>query len=571
MDGANRRDGAGRQAGNGLCEVLVVGAGPVGLSLAIELGLRSVNVQLIERELTRGPQPRAKTLNMRSLEHFRRWGVADAVRAASPVPSSLPTDVVFQTRLFGSHIATIPSIYFRGNTHADDPRFNEPSEWVTQNVVEQVLMDKARSLPSVTVRRGMELVSLDLQGDSVSAILRGSGGEEVVEALYLAGCDGARSIVREELGIKLSGRHAFAANYNVILRIPELDHNYPEPHGIMHWILNPDSPAIVGPVGENWYLAKQLAPGVTSLSDEELKQAVTGAFGRELDYEVVVVDPWYAHQLIADSYRQGHVFLAGDACHLHPPFGGYGMNMGIADGVDLGWKLAAVVQGWGGEDLLDSYEIERRRVHEWTIAEAVENYRLVSNELHRPGLEDVGPEGDELRDRLGKELIEQKQREFHTIGLVLGYHYAGSAVIACTDELPAPETEAYDPKPLCGALAPHVWLSPGRSLYDAFGLDFTLLDTTGGAGGAERLESVAATLDVPLTTLMLDDEAVRDLYGRALTLVRPDQHIAWRGENVDAAEARRIWDVVTGRATRSLAPPAQAAVLDGPGAVGVQA
>ena len=537
-------------------DVLVVGAGPVGLCLAIELGLRGVSVRLIEREPARGPQPRAKTLNMRSLEHFRRWGVADAVRAASPIPSDLPTDVVFQTRLFGWHIATIPSIYFRGNTCAHDPRFNEPSEWIPQNVVEGELKRKAQSLPNVRLDFGVELASLSSGADDVEAVVRErDGAQERILARYLVGCDGARSRVRESIGVKLSGRHAYAANYNVILRIPELDAGYPGPRGIMHWIINAESPAIVGPVGEYWYLAKQLPPGVTSLNDEELEAAVAGAFGRKLDFEVVVVDPWYAHELIADSYRVGRVFLAGDACHLHPPFGGYGMNMGIADAVDLGWKLAGVLQGWAGDGLLESYEFERRRVHEWTISEAVENYRLVSNELLRPGLEQAGQEGEAVRERLAVELVRNKQREFHTIGLVLGYHYAGSPVIACDDALPPPSAEAYDPKPLCGALAPHLWLAPGDSLYDQFGSGYTLLASTDAEdAGVEAFRAAAAELSIPLTVLRSASEELRQTYGRSLTLIRPDQHIAWRGTKVGEAEARHVWHVVTGQDT----PPRRA-------------
>jgi 2-polyprenyl-6-methoxyphenol hydroxylase-like FAD-dependent oxidoreductase len=530
-------------------DVLVVGAGPIGLSLAIELGLRGISVRLIERETARGPQPRAKTLNMRSLGHFRRWGVADAVRAASPIPADLPTDIVFQTRLFGWHITTIPSIYFRGNVRAGDPRFNEPSEWIPQNVVERVLKEKVRSLESVRAEFGAELISLSPTADDVEAVVKGQdGAEERIRTRYVAGCDGARSRVRESIGVKLSGRHAYAANYNVILRIPELDANYPHPHGIMHWIINPESPAIVGPIGEHWYLAKQLPAGATSLSHEELAAAVANAFGRPLDFEVVVVDPWYAHELIADRYRVGRVFLAGDACHLHPPFGGFGMNMGISDAVDLGWKLGAVLQGWAGDPLLDSYEFERRRVAEWTITEAVENYRLVSNELVRSGLEEAGPEGEAIRERLAVELVKNKRREFHTIGLVLGYHYSGSPVVARDDAPPLPSAEVYDPKPLCGALAPHLWLAPGRSLYDEFGSGFTLIDTAGGEDGSTAaLETAAHRSGVPLKILKLTTMEMRHLYGESLTLIRPDQHIAWRGSHTTEVEARDIWGLVTGR------------------------
>jgi hypothetical protein len=315
----------------------------------------------------------------------------------------------------------------------------------------------------------------------------------------------------------------------------------------MHWIINADSPAVMGPIGPHWYLAKQLAPGVAALTDTEIKACVTGAVGREVDYEVITVDPGYAHELIADRYRVGRIFLAGDACHLHPPFGGYGMNMGIGDAVDLGWKLDAVLAGWAGEALLDSYQIERRRVHEWTIEEAVENYRVLSNDLLKPGLEQAGAEGAEIRRQVAHEVLAQKTREFHTIGLVLGYHYGGSPVIACDDGLAPPQAECYVPKAKCGALAPHFWLSPGVSLYDRFGAGFTLIDTTGGEAAARTLEAAAETLAIPLEVLALDTQPAIELYARALTLVRPDGHIAWHGASATPAMAHDVLHRVTGR------------------------
>lgn len=529
-------------------DVLIVGAGPVGLSLAIELGLRGRDVVLVERELARGPQPRAKTLNMRSLEHFRRWGVADAVRAASPLPADLPCDVVFQTRLFGKHIATLPNIYFRGSSHADDPRFSEPSEWIPQHLVEDVLRAKVASLPNVVVHQGCELIDFEEDGDSVVILLKAAERADFrVRAAYLVGADGARSTVRERLGVSMRGRYAYAANFNMVLRIPELDRRPPQPRGLMHWTINADSPAVMGPIGGLWYVAKQLGAGVSGLSDDEIRDCVTAAVGRPVDYEVVTVDPWYAHELIADSYRAGRVFLAGDACHLHPPFGGYGMNMGICDAVDLGWKLDAVLAGWGGDALLDSYEFERRRVHEWTIQEAVENYRVLSSELLRPGLEEDGPAGEAVRREVADEVVAQKRREFHTIGLVLGYHYGGSPAIAGDDLLPPPSAQSYIPEVKCGALAPHLWLAPGVSLYDRFGPGFTLIDTNDGRGGGQLLAAAAKLCRAPLTVLTLDDPHVIAHYGRGLTLVRPDEHIAWHGEAIDEDEAARVMRIVSGR------------------------
>jgi hypothetical protein len=307
----------------------------------------------------------------------------------------------------------------------------------------------------------------------------------------------------------------------------------------------------MGPIGDLWYVAKQLPEGVSSMTAEEVRTFVTAAIGREVEFELLTEDLWYAHELIADRYRKGRVFLAGDACHLHPPFGGYGMNMGIGDAVDLGWKLDAVLNGWAGPALLDSYEFERRRVHQWTIDEAVVNYKLLSQQLLRPGLEDDTPAGDQIRSALAEQVIAQKRREFHTIGLVLGYHYSGSPVIACDDNLPAPSAEHYDPVALCGALAPHFWLAPGVSLYDRFGQGFTLLDRTRDGHGAAQFRIAAKALGIPFHVLDIDGADAARLYGSRLTLVRPDEHIAWCGDTVDPPTALRILEIVTGRAARA--------------------
>lgn len=529
-------------------DVVIVGAGPVGLSLALELGLRGRSVILLERASSRGPQPRAKTLNMRSLEHFRRWGIADAVRAASPIPSDLPRDVVFQTRLFGHPIATLENIYFRGGSCDADPRFCEPSEWIPQHVVEDVMRARLAELGNVSILYGHAFVAFDDDGDGVTVEARGpDDGHLRIRAAWLVGADGARSDVRAQCGIEMRGRHAFAANYNMVLHIPELDRSPPHPRGLMHWIINADSPAVMGPIGPNWYLAKQLPPGVPALDDAEIRACVAGAVGRDVDFEILSRDPWYAHELIADRYRQGRVFLAGDACHLHPPFGGYGMNMGIADAVDLGWKLDAMLAGWGGDALLDSYEVERRRVHLWTIDEAIENYRLLSADLLQPGLEDDGPAGAALRDALAEQIVDQKRREFHTIGLVLGYHYGGSPVIAGDDDLPPPSTEEYEPMAKCGALAPHVWLAEGVSLYDRFSTGFTLIDTGADDDAALPILHAASALGIPVQHLPLESDAVAGLYGCGLVLVRPDQHIAWHGGALERASAVAMLETVSGR------------------------
>lgn len=527
-------------------DVLVVGGGPVGLSLSLALGLRDNRVIMIERDGSRGPQPRAKTLNMRSLAHLRRWGIADAVRAASPTPEDLPTDIIFQTRLYGRHIATLPNIYFRGNSHSNDPRFCEASEWIPQHIVEDVIREKTQQLRCVDQRYGTELLDFVQDADGVTSRLRTEGGISSVRTKFIVGADGGSSGVRDAVGGKLEGRYAYDCNYNMVLRIPELNQNPPENRGIMHWLINEDSPGIMGPIGDLWYVAKKLPRGVSGMTDDEIGEYLTGIVGKKVDFEVMALDPWFAHELISDTYRDRRAFIAGDACQLRPPFGGYGMNMGIGDAADLAWKLDAVLHKWGGEQLLESYEQERRQVHKWVIEEAVANYAVLSADLLRADLEADTPAGDAARAALAEEAVAQKRSEFHTIGLVLGYHYGGSPVIDGGDDLPAPETEEYDPVAVPGKLAPHLWLEPGLSLYDHLGPGMTLLIKQSGRDSAAAFQAAAGRLGVPLTILELPGDAGK-LYPKALTLARPDEHVAWMGEHADESEAEEVLQLVTGQ------------------------
>lgn len=528
-------------------QVLIVGAGPVGLSLAIELGMRGIEVMLVERRARVGAQPRAKTTNVRSMEHMRRWGVADALRAAAPLPPDYPTDVVFSTTLFGRTLTVIENAF--SGAKRRDPRFPEPAQWVPQYTVEEVLRERISRLPSVRLRLGVALEEVTQSGSDVTATVgdETAGTRDTVRAQYLVGADGARSRVRELIGAHMQGDHAFAFNYNVILRIPELEHTPPAQRAIMYWLVNPGSPAVMGPLDRDgkWAFGIMLPPGVRAMEDDEIIRRVHAAMGRPLDVEILTRDAWAAHRLIADRYRDRRILLAGDACHLHPPFGGYGMNLGIADGVDLGWKLAAMLEGWGGEGLLDSYEAERRPVHLRTIAEAVQNFRVLSDHLLKDNLDDDTPEGERARAAVAAEIVATKTREFSTLGVVLGSRYAGSPVMVDDGSAPPAEhTSEYEPSAHPGCLAPHAWLDDGTSLYDHFSLGYTLLLLDGSAGPlAGRIRDATGSAGVPLAVLDLREAGLAGLYQAPLALIRPDQFVAWRGGDADPA---RLMDILRG-------------------------
>ncbi len=531
-------------------QVLVVGAGPVGLALALELGLRGIAVIVVEQLSRAGAQPRAKTTNARTMQHMRRWGLAEKLRDAAPLPRDYPTDIAFVTKVFGRRLALIENAF--AGAKVRDPRFPEAAQWMPQYIVEAVLRERLGELASVELRSGQRFAALEQLDSGVAATIEDdqTGERRTLRVSYVVGADGARSRVREAIGARMEGDHAFGLNYNVVLRIPELAVEPPTPRAIMYWVLNPQSPCVITPLHPDiWALGIMLPPGVKEVADADLLRRLDLALGRPVDAEILTRDVWAAHRLIASHYRDRRVFLAGDACHLHPPFGGYGMNLGIADAVDLGWKLAATIEGWGGPGLLDSYQIERQPLHVRTIEEAVANYRVLSEHLLKANLEDATSEGDRLRAALEQDILAAKSREFHTLGVVLGSRYATSPIIVDDDSLPPEEHHSrFEPSAHPGCLAPHAWLPDGSSLYDHLGAGYTLLRT--GPAETDAIRDDAAEIGLPLTMLDLCGAGIGSLYEAPLALIRPDQHVAWRGSGLDAG----VLDIVRGAQPMAIRP-----------------
>lgn len=512
-------------------EVLIVGAGPVGLSLAIELGLRGVRATLVERNSRTGAAPRAKTTNVRTRTHLRRWGISKKLADASPFGVDYPNDMLFVTRLTGDRLARFSNAFNASPERSDD--YPEHAQWIPQYTLEKVLLEHASTLSTIDLRFGTGFVTAVQDAGGVTATIEGrEGGTRSIRARYLIGADGARSTVRDLIGAKMVGTYGLSRHSNIIFRAPGLAQAHAHGPAVVYWQIGVDGVSAVGPMDQDdvWFFSSGLAEG-QSLSSEEAAALIVQRTGVDLPYEILSADAWVASELLSDAYRDGRMFLAGDAAHLHPPFGGYGMNMGFGDAVDLGWKIAAVVQGWGGPELLDSYEAERRPVHKAVLAEAMANHAIVGARFP-PALEDATPEGAAIRSQISATIQATKGREFHTLGTVLGLGYETSPIVV-EDGTPPPvhDGQTYRPSARPGQLAPHAWLEDGRSLYDAFGPGFTLI-----AGDLALAADVSAAQDeanglgVPLTVVRPAGVPVKDLYGAHLALIRPDQHVAWRGD-----------------------------------------
>jgi 2-polyprenyl-6-methoxyphenol hydroxylase-like FAD-dependent oxidoreductase len=505
--------------------VLIAGGGPVGVATAVELAHHGIASVIIERrEEVSWLRPRAKTTSARTMEHFRRWGLADELRQAAPLPVAWSDEAVFCTSLLGREITRIGGCF--GLDLAGSDLVAECGQQVPQPVVEHVLREAVSQSPMAHLVTGMQVV----------AARESAAGAEVDVTDHL-GCEGARSVVRDAIGALYEGIEASRPNFNIVFRAPGLGGRVPHGPAIHYWVLNPEQPGLVGrlDLDETWWCIAQGVDVETGEADPE--RLVHNLVGGEVPVSVLATDAWLARMLLVDRYSSRRLFLAGDAAHQNPPWGGHGFNTGIGDAVNLGWKMAAVLNGWAPEELLSSYESERRPVAALTIEEAARNMATLAPELADRRLIGSDDEFAEARPTVAAAIHATKTGEFHSLELTLGYDYAESTIVVAEDP---PEVDtatsgeaSYDPTAAPGHRLPHHWVAPGDSLYDRLGTEFTLLgDLSRPVVG--RLVEEARSLDVPLSLVDVRGEEWRDRFGADLVLVRPDQHVAWRGNHLDA-------------------------------------
>jgi 2-polyprenyl-6-methoxyphenol hydroxylase-like FAD-dependent oxidoreductase len=526
-------------------EVLVVGAGPVGLTLAMDLAWRGVAVTVLElRASGEPPSVKCNHVSARSMEVFRRLGVARALRDAG-LPPDYPNDVAYRTTAVGLELARIPIPCRRDRytaTGGPDTWWPtpEPPHRINQIYLEPILFNHATAMPGLRILNRTRLAGFtqDERGVTATAESLDGGGEIEIACDYLVGCDGARSAVRRAIGAAFHGDAVVQRVQSTYVRAPDLLGRMSAGPAWATFSLNPRRSGNMYAIDgrETWLVHNYLRPDETdfeAVDRDACLRAILGV-GPEFAYEVLSKEDWIGRRLVADRFRDRRAFICGDAAHIWVPMAGYGMNAGIADAVNLSWMLAGVLRGWAAPALLDAHEAERLPITEQVSRHAMDHATALAKQRGAvpAEVEAPGPEGDAARDAVGRAAYALNVNQYCCGGLNFGYFYDASPIIAYDGE-EAPGYGMYDftPSTVPGCRTPHLWLRDGRSLYDAAGPGYTLLRFDPRAE-VEGLMRAAAVRGVPLSVLDVDAEGAAVLYPRRLVLSRPDGHVAWRGDAV---------------------------------------
>ncbi len=532
-------------------QVLIVGAGPVGLTLAIDLGKRGVDCILIEKNEAPLGYPKMERCNPRTMEIFRRLGLADTIRAAGyppdwPMDSYLVFDLM-RPPLFKMYYPSVAEAKARRDATNDGTLPLEPYQIISQYTLEPLLKSAVEKIPSVAVKFGHEFLSFAEEPGGVTVQVRTANGETIaIDAQYAVGCDGGSSAVRKQLGFKMEGEPNIREMRQALFHCPELYDKVPAPrarhyHRVDdHWTL-----MIVQDSRQHFTLHAVVE------QDEDMAMLFEKIVGTPVKYEMLHCAKWTQRLLLAEHYMQGRVFIAGDAAHLVIPTGGLGMNTGVGDAIDVSWKLAATLQGWGGPKLLQSYEPERRRIGAINVEASGRGTagRAKWRDAYLPNVEHDTPAGRAALEHLMTIAREEAPKSFRVVGAELGYRYTDSPVICEAAGGPLPNIDKYVPTSWPGARLPHVWLEPGKlSVHDLIGDGYTLLRLGRIKDDASDVQKAFSAIGAPFSLLDIDSDAARKVYGTDYVLVRPDLHVAWRG---NAPPNGRVARVVTGHeATR---------------------
>ncbi|MGE0805750.1 MAG: FAD-dependent monooxygenase [Burkholderiaceae bacterium] len=536
--------------------VLIVGAGPIGLGMALELAYRR-NASIVVEQ---GAEPdggvilaKATGLNERSLELLRRWGLSDAI-ARFDYPDDLPMTTFYCTALNGKLLGADPRPSIRDRPIPPfSPVKRRPCP---QHLLDPLLTQAARRTGMTTIRFGSRLETLQQNEQGVTARIRdaASGGSYTIRARFAVACDGAGSTVRRLLGIPFPGRD-LGDSISAIVRIPDFRRHAEVGRGARYMFIGANgtwSNLLAMNGSDVWRLVLMGPDAALEPNEAQMAAAIRRALGREdLPFEILRLGRWRRSQCLAERYRAGRVMLAGDAAHTMSPTGGHGLNTGFGDVFSLGWMLDAMLHGWGGEHLLDAYGAERRPIAFRNGEISSENFSRWLGATDFSRVFDESPGGDAERERIGRELSASLQQEWFSVGVAMGYRYEGSPIVV-NDGTPAPpdEISSYTQTARPGHRAPHAWLTDGRSTIDLFGRGFVLLRFGGPADDVEPLIAAAHRHGVPVSVVDIDVPEIATLYERRLVLVRPDGHVAWRGDELPGDPLELI-DVVRGAGGRS--------------------
>lgn len=531
--------------------VLIAGGGPIGLLVAIEMHERGVPSVLVERGLEPTAFPKMDITNVRSMEHLRRLGIADDVWKIA-VPSDHNFDVVYCTRQSEWETARFPyaspdEMRARSRARNDGTQAAEPYMRLAQSKLERLLRKKVDASNVVQARWGVELTSLEQDDDGVTSTLRNieTGQEEQVRSQYVAGCDGGGSVVRESLGFPLVGEFNVGRLYMIHFRSTDMD--LLQRFGQSWHVQSPACTLIAQDDVDEWTAHLPLPPG-TDESKLDPHAKLIEALGREFDFEVLLASLWSPHLVTATRYGQGRVWLAGDSAHQLIPTGGYGMNTGVVDAANLSWKLAAAVQGWGGQTLLDSIDAEQRPVGVRSVRGSRLNMQVrieigMAYVTQFLGCHADDETGVRLRREFGRKILDLGNDENESFGIELGHSYWDSPVIYQEQWKPDDPKLTYTPTTLPGHRLPHLFVDDAP-VFNKLGMGFTLLCMTDGLD-VSGFEKAAAERAVPLSVVQLRCDNARKIYERDLILVRPDQHVCWRN-NEPPWDAGVILDRVRG-------------------------
>ena len=525
--------------------VIIIGAGPIGMNLALDLALRQVQCLIIEKNFSTSKHPQGNTHNLRTMEHYRKLGLADKIREVG-LPLDHSGDAVFVTRINSHELCriNIPTLRDRIKNGSDDLKIGpETFQRASQMFVEKILKDEIDKSKFIDVRFGWSMETFSQSNGNVTLEIRNLKNNKVerLTSDYLVGCDGAQGKIRKTLGIKYIGKSGDEVDF-MMGRMLSIYFESPDLYKIMKtdppWqfhSMNSDGRAsIVALDGKGKFLTWAKLGRDEDPNKVDPLSYIYQAFGQEVPVKLISALPWQAGlSLVAEKYQEGRILLAGDAVHLFTPTGGFGMNTGIGDVDNLGWKLAAICKGWGTVSLIETYETERRPV---AIRNLAQSYALAEakSSLQVPnGIEKSGSEGEKIRRELSNSILEKLKEEYFCLGIQLGARYDDSPIIINEDNL-LPDSSPYDYTPTShpGGRAPHAWLEDGSPLFDHFSNGFTLLKLGTVNINTDSFVNRAANLRIPLVLYENTSKDLFRLYKYNLVLIRPDQYVAWRGNNI---------------------------------------